>query len=65
MPAFRSRFRKNISKAKGRDRSLDLAPGGTRESALIASLPHGNFTAILRGRSNSTGVAVVEIYNVH
>ena len=43
---------------------LNLAPSDNRESALVISLPHGNFTAILRGKNNTTGVAVVEVYNV-
>jgi hypothetical protein len=43
---------------------LGLAPGDQREAALLASLPHGNFTAVLRGKGNTTGVAVVEVYNV-
>jgi hypothetical protein len=44
--------------------ALGLAPGDSRESALVAALPHGNYTAILRGKNNTTGVAVVEVYNV-
>jgi hypothetical protein len=44
--------------------SLGLAPSDSRESALVASLPHGNYTAILRGKNNTTGVGVVEVYNV-
>jgi hypothetical protein len=44
--------------------NLALGPSDTRESALVISLPHGNFTAILRGKNNTTGVAVVEIYNL-
>jgi hypothetical protein len=43
---------------------LGLAPGDTRESALVTSLPPGNFTAVLRGKNNTTGVSVVEVYNV-
>ena len=43
---------------------LGLAPSDPRESAMITSLPHGNFTAVLRGKNNTTGVAVVEVYNV-
>jgi hypothetical protein len=43
---------------------LNLAPSDSRESALVAALPHGNYTAILRGKNNTTGVAVVEVYNV-
>ena len=41
-----------------------LAPTNLRESALVTSLPAGNYTAILRGKNNSTGVAVVEVYSL-
>jgi hypothetical protein len=40
-------------------------PGDLRESALIAELPPGNYTAIVRGVNNSTGVALVEVYDLH
>jgi hypothetical protein len=43
---------------------LNLAPSDSRESALVATLPHGNYTAVLHGKDNTTGVAVVEVYNV-
>jgi hypothetical protein len=43
---------------------LNLAPTDSRESALLATLPPGNYTAILRGKDNTKGVAVVEVYNV-
>jgi hypothetical protein len=41
-----------------------LAPGNLAESAIIAELPPGNYTAIVRGANNSTGVALVEAYNL-
>ena len=41
-----------------------IPPENDLESALVASLPPGNYTAIVRGKSNSTGVAVVEVYNL-
>jgi hypothetical protein len=41
-----------------------LAPNVDRESALIASVPNGNYTAIVRGKNNTKGVAVVEVYHV-
>jgi hypothetical protein len=44
--------------------ALGLAPGHTRESALVVALPPGNYTAILRGKTNTPGVGVVEVYNV-
>ena len=40
------------------------APGDARESAIIADLPPGNYTAIVRGFNNSTGTALVEAYDL-
>jgi hypothetical protein len=40
------------------------APTGPSESAIIASLPPGNYTAIVRSVSNSNGVALVEVYDL-
>ena len=41
-----------------------LAPTDDRESAMILSLQPGNYTAIVRGKDNSTGVGLVEVYNL-
>jgi hypothetical protein len=41
-----------------------LAPNDIRESALVISLPNGNYTGIARGKSDATGIAVVEVYHV-
>ena len=40
------------------------ALGDGRESAIIAELPAGNYTAIVRGLNNMTGVALVEVYDL-
>jgi N-acetylneuraminic acid mutarotase len=40
------------------------APSDGRESAIIADLPPGNYTAIVRGVNNMTGVALVEAYDL-
>src|SRR5262245_46484882 len=40
------------------------APTAASESAIIASLPPGNYTAIVRGVSNANGVALVEVYDL-
>jgi len=40
------------------------APSDIRESAIIAELPAGNYTAIVRGVNNATGVALVEVYDL-
>lgn len=44
--------------------ALGLAPKNDAESALVASLPPGNATAIVRGKGGTTGVGLVEVYNV-
>jgi len=41
------------------------APTDPRESAIIATLQPGNYTAIVRGANNTTGVALVEVYDLH
>ena len=41
-----------------------LAPTDGRESAIIANLPAGNYTAIVRGVNGTTGVALVEVYDL-
>jgi hypothetical protein len=44
--------------------SRGLAPGDSREPAVVIALPQGGFTAIVRGKGTDSGVAVVEVYNV-
>jgi phospholipase/lecithinase/hemolysin len=41
-----------------------LQPHDSRESAVVLSLPAGNYTAIVRGRNGTTGVALVEAYRL-
>lgn len=41
------------------------APRDDRESALIAALSAGNYTAVVKGKNNSVGVALVEVYHVN
>jgi hypothetical protein len=40
------------------------APGNGFESAIIADLAPGNYTAIVRGVNDTTGVALVEVYDL-
>jgi hypothetical protein len=44
---------------------VGLAPSRDSESAIFMRLPSGAYTAIVRGKGSSTGVALVEIYNLH
>jgi PKD repeat protein len=41
-----------------------LAPGDNRESAILRTLNPGPYTAVVRGKNNSTGIAVVEAYDL-
>jgi hypothetical protein len=41
-----------------------IAPSDDRESAILRTLPAGNYTAIISGNNAATGVALVEIYNL-
>jgi len=41
-----------------------LAPSNDREAALIATLPAGNYTAIVSGKNGGTGVTLAEVYDL-
>jgi hypothetical protein len=41
-----------------------LAPSNNAEAAILATVTPGNYTAILRGKNDTTGTAVVEIYDI-
>ncbi|HKP03643.1 MAG TPA: choice-of-anchor Q domain-containing protein [Chthoniobacterales bacterium] len=41
-----------------------LQPSDDHEAAILRDLPPGAYTAIVRGRDNTTGVALVEAYHV-
>jgi hypothetical protein len=41
-----------------------LAPRDDREPAILTTLIQGNWTAILRGKNNTTGVGLIEVYRI-
>jgi N-acetylneuraminic acid mutarotase len=41
------------------------APTAASESAIIANLQPGNYTAVVRGVNNTTGVGLVEVYDLN
>jgi hypothetical protein len=41
-----------------------VPPLDNRESAIVATLNPGNYTGIVRGKDNTTGVALVEVYGL-
>ncbi len=48
----------------GEIESLGFAPPDEREAALVATLPVGNYTAILRSGDGSSGPGLIEIYDL-
>jgi len=42
--------------------SSGLAPNDPKESAVIATLPPGNYTVIVRGANGTVGLGLVEVY---
>lgn len=43
--------------------SLGMAPTNNLEPALVVTFPPGIYTALLAGRNNTTGIALVEVYD--
>lgn len=41
-----------------------LAPANNAESAILAPVAPGNYTAVMRGANNSVGTGLIEIYNI-
>jgi hypothetical protein len=42
-----------------------LAPANDKESAIVRTLPAGQYTAVVRGKNNTTGLALVQVYDVN
>ena len=42
-----------------------VAPTNDLESAIVATLPPGAYTAILSGKNNTSGVALIELYDLN
>jgi hypothetical protein len=45
-------------------RNSGAAPSSDLESAVIETLPPGAFTAVVAGKDNSTGVGLIEVFNL-
>ena len=59
-------FNDNWGDAPNKQQIIDahLAPPNAAEPAILATLDPGNYTAIVRGANNTTGVALVEGYDI-
>lgn len=43
---------------------VDLQPSDDRESAILTTLQPGSYTAVMRGKNDTTGIALVEAYDL-
>jgi hypothetical protein len=48
----------------GEIQSSGFAPGSDDESVIIATLPVGSYTAVMRGVGNTIGIGLIEIYDL-
>ena len=44
--------------------AIGLPPADDRKAAILATLPAGGYTAIIRGKAGATGIALVEVYRL-
>ncbi|CAA9223713.1 MAG: hypothetical protein AVDCRST_MAG42-713 [uncultured Chthoniobacterales bacterium] len=45
-------------------RDTNMAPEDERESAIVATLGGGNYTAVVRGNADTTGIGLVEVFSL-
>jgi hypothetical protein len=58
------KMRPDGSSQQGEIEATAVMPTNDQESALVQNLAPGNYTVIVRGTNNTTGVAVVEAYTL-
>jgi hypothetical protein len=58
------KVREDGSTQQGEIEATSIPPTDDRESALVQTIPPGNYTAVVRGKNNTSGTAVVEVYNI-
>ena len=44
--------------------AIGIPPSNDKESAIVQTLPPGSYTAIVRGKNDTTGVGLVEVYQL-
>jgi hypothetical protein len=58
-----------IDDATGQSQAADInasgaPPSDDKESALVMVLTPGNYTAVVAGKNGTTGIGLVEVYNL-
>ncbi len=61
--AFNDNYKDNSSADQARLAATGLTPQDDRESALVRTLPEGIYTAIVRGKNDTSGIALAEVYD--
>ena len=57
-------WKENTAQAQTDITNNQLAPPSDLESAIVSTLQPGSYTAILKGQGNTTGVGLVDVYDV-
>ena len=63
MIAFNNNWQDDPDQAAALE-AAGLAPTNALESAISITLPTGSYTAVVHGQNETTGVGLVEIYNL-
>jgi hypothetical protein len=58
------KLRPDGSSQQGEIEATTIPPANDLEAALVQTLAPGNYTVVLRGTGNTSGVAVVEAYTL-
>ena len=61
--AFNDNWQDNPTQA-AELQALNIAPTNPGESALIATLPLGSYTAVVAGQGGGTGIGLIEVYSI-
>ena len=59
------KIREDGSSQQAEIEATTIPPTNNSESALVQTVIPGNYTAVVRGKNNTTGIAVVEVYSLN
>lgn len=66
MKASAGRFQRQMAKrSRSRGHRDRIPPSNDLESAIVRTLNPGGYTAVVSGEANTTGVALVEVYQLN
>jgi hypothetical protein len=62
--AYNDNYQDNSTADQSTIASAGLTPSKASESVIIATVPAGQYTAMVSGKNNTTGIALIEAYDV-